>query len=113
MKKLFLVLLTPFVLNAQFQDTPYFKIVCDMSHLGWKDTTMTYTNTGDNKLGLTTLSVCLKGKFNNCGYWKGVMVAEDVFQFFTEGTDPTLINLRTKVVGNVEGGKLTNRQQCR
>ena len=99
MKKLFLVLLTPFVLNAQFQDTPYFKIVCPVP--GWDDTTMTYTNTGDDKYGLTTLSACMKGRFNSCGYWKGVMISKNVFQFHTSEYSTTRINLRTKEETNI------------
>ena len=112
MKKLFLVLLTPFVLNAQFQDAPYFKIVCPIP--GWDDTTMTYTNTGDNKLGLTTLSACLKGQVNSCGYWEGVMISKNEFQFFIspDNANATRINLATKEVTNIDFGE-SSTQQCR
>ena len=110
MKKLFLVLLTPFVLNAQLHDAPYFKIVCPVP--GWDDTTMTYTNTGDNKYGLTTLSACMKGRVNNCGYWKGVMISKNVFQFHINEVSTTRLNLDTKQATNIDFGE-SSTQQCR
>ena len=110
MKKLFLVLLTPFVLNAQLQDAPYFKFVCPVT--GWDDTTMTYTNTGDNKMGLTTLSACMKGRINNCGYWEGVMISKNVFQFHTNNNLTTWLHLDTKEVTTISYGERST-QQCR
>ena len=109
MKKLFLVLLTPFVLNAQGYDAPYFKIVCPT---GWDDTTMTYTNTGDNKLGITSLSACMKGRVNSCGYWEGVMISKNVFQFFTGESRTTRINLDTKEVTSIFYEE-SSTEQCR
>ena len=111
MKKLFLVLLTPFVLSAYLRDPPWFKIVCPVA--GWDDTTMTYTNLPAD-MGIydpNTLSACMNGRVNNCGYWEGRMIDGNVFEFHISEYSTTRIHLRTKEVTNILDGE-SRTQQC-